>query len=76
MYDPVVFEFNTNRPKAELLFPLVLLLRAEIPTAKFCCDPDGFPVPTVTPDIVALLEEVKLLIVPAVKLLAVPIDPE
>jgi hypothetical protein len=34
------------------------------------------PVPTVSPDIVALLEDVKLLIVPEVKLLAVPIDPE
>ena len=42
------------------------------PIATFCCDTDGFPVPTVTPDIDALLEEVKLLIVPAVKLHDVP----
>jgi hypothetical protein len=51
-----------------------LLPNVKNPTPVFCIP--LVPLPIVSPDIVALLEDVSLLIVPAVKLQDVPIDPE
>jgi hypothetical protein len=52
-----------------------LLPNTEKPTAVHCVPLEGL-LPIVSPDIDALLEDVSLLIVPAVKLQDVPIDPE
>jgi hypothetical protein len=70
-----VLDANAAYPYPELNPPEPLPRTDPAPTAVFK-EPLLLPVPTVIPDIVALLEDVNLLIVPAVKLHEVPNDPE